>query len=543
MSTRLRNLFDLSDTGKRVYFLESTEVAQEDYEYGCILSQIMFGPTGLTNTLGPTWAMVMDPRFAAIENLFIIDKPAKFGGDARQGLQRQGGDGTFDGGFSGLQQYAQILGDGRFLHKVVRSIVVDAAIQELYPAKKLWTRVKTEWPGLEMVKDGYHPDVIAELRRAVDAASFLSHANTPDADIVASAGPEDFAAAGVLNPEEKAAVKELAAQSSDSPANLKDWSDDSIWGILREYYPNYFNRQGRPNQEARTLKAIIAADLVGLIDDFAEVPNIDEVVLLHDNGTLYEPGIHGLDADRVSAEVEMLERALDYRAEMRVLAARILAALGADRMADGVELTDRERDELAQLVFAYPWPEDGKPEQEFRQQWSDEKPKLVTKVLSFLFAIKNNQTPVEVRFRAQLEEAGIAARAQVAALKDGSLLPITRYTDGVVETPLSDEDAMLDRTLRNPLAAYVFLHWMALKDSLESETTAYRVEHESGESPAMTRLGAAAEILRPVIHAPEFNLTEDEVVALMVRVQELVAAKAPEAVAQYEGYYPALTIQ
>ena len=102
---------------------------------------------------------------------------------------------------------------------------------------------------------------------------------------------------------------------------------------------------------------------------------------------------------------------------------------------------------------------------------------------------------------------------------------------------------MLDRTLRNPLAAYVFLHWMALKDSLERETTAYRVEHESGESPAMTRLGAAAEILRPVIHAPEFNLTEDEVVALMVRVQELVAAKAPEAVAQYEGYYPALTIQ
>jgi len=533
--------------------MESEQVEQADYEYGCILTQILFGPTGLIDTLGPTWTMVMDPRFAKIENLFIVDHPARFGGDARQGVQTQLADGTFSGGYS-LDQYSEILTEGRFLHKVLRSHAIINAVDKLYPAKKLSEPLKgDELFGLTLVGP-YSPDVLAELKKAVQAVAVSEGGITAEpaddeiAEYASLLAPDSFAAQGILSPYEKLQVlAEAERDDSFAPGCLKDWTDGAVWELLREYYPNYFSREGTPNQKAKTLHALIKADLVGLIDDYAEIANIQETVLLEDFNTLYEPAIHGPYADRVSAEFEILERALDYRAEVRVLTVKILASLGADRVADGIGLTDLERDELTRIVFAYDWPEDGRPEPTFRKQWSDEKPILVTRVLSYLFNIKHNPLPVEVRTMKQREVSQSAAKAHVDKLRSGELLPITRETDGVVETQSPWDEAQA-QILSNPIA-------LSLRSKLNALETCFmrllkaskEAEPESAAQAAaeadVVRVWTAINILEPVLHFGDFSaLTEEAAEALLAKVEELYPTSVP-VLAEHESYYPALTIQ
>ncbi|WP_433970383.1 hypothetical protein [Tunturiibacter gelidiferens] len=76
---------------------------------------------------------------------------------------------------------------------------------------------------------------------------------------------------------------------------------------------------------------------------------MQETVLLEDTAELYDPAIQGEYTDRVSMEVENLERALTYRAELWVTAYQILNQLGIASQAE--ELTDFERDTLLKIVY------------------------------------------------------------------------------------------------------------------------------------------------------------------------------------------------
>ena len=127
------------------------------------------------------------------------------------------------------------------------------------------------------------------------------------------------------------------------PHNFKFWPDDELWKLLFAEYTNYFRRNGTPIPLAVTLFNIFKADLLGLIVDYAEIANVQETVLLEDTAELYDPAIHGEDADRVSMEVENLERALTYRAELRVTAYQILNQLGIASQPE--ELADFEASE------------------------------------------------------------------------------------------------------------------------------------------------------------------------------------------------------
>jgi hypothetical protein len=236
------------------------------------------------------------------------------------------------------------------------------------------------------------------------------------------------------------------------PHNFKFWPDDELWKLLFVEYTNYFRRNGTPIPLAVTLFNIFKADLLGLIVGYVEIANVQETVLLEDTAELYDPAIHGEDADRVSMEVENLERALTYRAELRVTAYQILNQLGIASQVE--ELTDFERDTLLKIVYT--------------SNFIDDKPGAVTKILGYLSGIKVVGKPLEIREFEQLTSASEAARKHAAGLKDGSTQPINRYTEETVAFEWTPEEAMIQRVLANPIAGYVFTRLTGIERRLEA---------------------------------------------------------------------------
>src|SRR5208337_2462289 len=116
---RIKNILGMLDEGKRIYRIQEGEVQREEFLYCQIIDQLVFGEKGYVATLGPTWSMIHDPRFIKIENTFIVSRRALFGGDARLGKQYISSDGTFSSTIGDLEQYAEILGEGRHFHNVL----------------------------------------------------------------------------------------------------------------------------------------------------------------------------------------------------------------------------------------------------------------------------------------------------------------------------------------------------------------------------------------------------------------------------------------
>lgn len=422
-----------------------------------MISQVLFGDKGLVETLGPTWDMVHDPRFEVIESIFVQKKQGLLGGDATVGVQRQLADGTFDGQMTGIEQYSEILGEGRNMIDFLRCRAILDAISELYPDRQLRYNEKSSYGALDLLKP-YTPGIREKLAAYVPMSADNTFDLWSDEELVERgiSRREDkdliFSDLGVLSPTEKQAVSEKAdSYQMYKPANLKYWPDDELWKLIFNEYTNYFRRNGEPNQYAKNLFACFKADLLGLIQDYAEVANVQETVLLEDTAELYEPEKHGPDADRVSMEVEHLERALSYRAELRALAYQVLRFLGITR--DIPEMTDFERDNLLKLLFSL--------------DVMDDKPGSVSKILGFFAGIRLTGKSVQEREFDQLTKASIAARKHIAGLKDGSIQPISRYTEETVEHEWTPEEAMIQRVLLNPIAGYVFSRLAGIEKRIE----------------------------------------------------------------------------
>ncbi len=224
----------------------------------------MFGDKGLVDTLGPTWDMVHDPRFTAIENCFITQRKAVFGGDARTGINRQMADGSFTGSMADLEQYSEILGEGRHFYEVLSK--------------------------------------------------------------------------GIITPEEDGTGDMLPI--CIDPRRFYDADKEVIWSVIKKECPNYFDRQGNSNLEAKRLHKLFRADLVGLIADYAEIANVQEWTYLDESGTLVRPeDMDNPEIQRVWMEVECRDKALTFRAQLRCTAARILNHMGLTRQIETMGLT------------------------------------------------------------------------------------------------------------------------------------------------------------------------------------------------------------
>jgi hypothetical protein len=489
---RLRNVLGLQDDGKRVYQLKEGEVAKADFEYCQVLNQILFSETGLAATLGPTWKMIHDPRFAALEKVFVIKRAGKTGGDASIGIQRQQKDGTFDGSMAGMEQISEILSEGRNMIDFLRARAIIDAASELYPDRVLRFNEKDSRSALKLVEP-YTPAVkkimadklvaagklvpvadaypnqevvpVEDLGDGVPVSSFELPRTESNEDYdlthlyITEFGVEEFHRLGVFTPTERIFIVNKADEyQMYKPENLKYWPDEELWKLIFAEYTNYFFRDGRPNQLAINLHKLFKGDLLGLIHDYAEVANVQETVLLSDTSELYEPAKHGEEMERVSMEVENLERGLTYRAELRTTAYQILKQLGiADRLP---ELTDFERDRLIQVIFT--------------SNFMDNKAESVTDILGFLAGIQVSGQSVEEREFLQLADAAASSQKTVAGLKDGSIQPISRRTEEVVETAESTpEDAMIQRVFGNPYAMVAFSRLAGIEKRIEILSEAF----------------------------------------------------------------------
>jgi hypothetical protein len=208
------------------------------------------------------------------------------------------------------------------------------------------------------------------------------------------------------------------------PKTFYQESDAIVWKLVQQECPNYFTRDGKPNREAKKLFSLLKEDLVGLIDDYAEVPLVDEFVN-SESGDVFEEGSWDGETPIIYVEVDLLEKALTVRGSLRVTAARVLDRLGFSKHISGGErLTSSETDELLKMVYTSKWP-DGRIE-------------LAQQIIFFVTA--KNSIPFEEREKQQLTLASEKSKEVIEKIKSGETKQINRTTDPAEHT----SDAGLD---------------------------------------------------------------------------------------------------
>jgi hypothetical protein len=218
-------------------------------------------------------------------------------------------------------------------------------------------------------------------------------------------------------------------------------SDSLIWKLIQQECPNYFTRSGQPNQEATNLFSLFKEDLLGLIDDYAELPLVDEFIN-SETGEVFEQETWDGETPIIYVEIDLLEKALTIRASLRLIAAKILDRLGfSEHIYGGERLTDTETDELLRIVYTSNWPED--------------RLELVQKIIFFVDA--KNAVPFEEREKLQLTHASERSKELIAKIKSGEIQQINRRTDPAEETTMDPEAAVIKSIQDNEYKRDLFM--------------------------------------------------------------------------------------
>jgi hypothetical protein len=467
----LRRVFGMLQDNVRTYLIaEDREVMRDEFQYCRVMYQVLFGEKGFTETLGPTWRMIHDPRFIAIENMMVQERKAIFGGDARVGKQYFNDDGVMNSTVSDLEKYAEIIGEGRNFHNVL--VHPDATCQ-----KRMW---------LERIYTGY------TNLKPYDGFSCTCEGRALD--------PTEFYKA----PEE------------------------DVWALVKQECPNRaFTRGGNTTAYGKLMYNLLRADLIGLIHDYSETPLIDSYVYLRDHGVVMatesvsfiDP--HGQEAPRVLQEVDILEQALTHRATLRVTAYNILKKIGFEqklRQLTGTEffeLTDMERDEMLRIVYESDYPEadpklggativipqNWRPFSDRLREWEQA---LELKLLSY---VRENCMGLDYSLResAQLAIEQQEAQKTVAGLLNGTVQPINSYTEPTAEIP-SDQT-------ETEVMKYTAMMEAIMSNEFKQELYLLLVDAEkNGET-------AILDILAPVFMTPDYPLDEQGFYQILERIR------------------------
>lgn len=350
-SFEIRNLLGLRD-GKRVYMIDQNHVSQEEYEYCQVLNRVVWGDKGMVETLGPTWNMILDPRFETIENKFVIDRAAVFGGDARLGKQYVDGNSIMSHSMAELETYAEILGEGRHFRKII-------------------------------MQDGLDPQKF--------------HTQAPEV----------------------------------------------LWKYIHQECPNYFdNLKGEPNKVALRLFDLFKADLVGLVDDYAELPFLNEWVKVETGEVASEADhVNTHEEPLVFAEIDMLERALTMRSSLRVTAVKILDKSGLMKLLEKkYELTDFEIDHILKIIYTLDY---------------DKLYEAPAQVMNYVNAI----SVVPYATRVAKEKATFSAVSQdvIQKLKSGEIKPVSLNEQEEIDRELTHEEKQIVAIKENPHRLELFM--------------------------------------------------------------------------------------
>jgi len=470
MDISIKKLLGIAGDEKRIYRFVDGEVQREEFEYCQLLDQLVFGERGYVDTLGQTWGMIHDPRFTEIENKFIVSRKAVFGGDAQTGKQYMSSDGVFISTIADLEEYSEVLGEGRYFWLVLTHP------EERCPVRLWYERI--------------YPDMLANKGAKAPQAGNLRCACGP--------------------------LLKLHASVEYAPRSLMAAPDEYLWALIRQECPNYFTKKDEPNGVAKRLFALFRADLVGLIADYSPTPLVDAYIeldsgdVVHDNEYTKDPNEQ---APRVFLEVDLLEKALTYRATMRATAARILRQLGIEshlqKLGDA-RLTEEERDWLLRIVY--------------RSKWPDEKVDLMSKLLAFTSGV--TMRPYEERLKEHLAGASKDALEDCQDLLSGKLEPINSYTEPSIDVQLDPHAAIMDVLLRNPLKQELFIIWAAAEVRMNGP--------DETDCLNMRKLNS---ILTPVFTDPDFAIDGEKYWELLEEAKKLGYYKQAVTAAQVEGAY------
>jgi len=259
-----------------------------------------------------------------------------------------------------------------------------------------------------------------------------------------------------------------------------------IWKAIHEFCPNWFTQEGKPNREATTLYDLLREDLVGLIDDYAQVPLVDEFVN-SETGEVYEEDKWDGETPVIYVEVDLLEKALTLRGSLRVVAAKVLDRLGFSKYISGGErLTDAETDDLLRIVYTSNWP--------------DDRLELVQRIVTFVTA--KNAVPFAERQARQLALASGLSKELIAKIRSGEVQQINRRTDPADDSKMDPEAAIVKSIQDNPFKRDLFM--------------IYTDAERAGDRRAV-------EILKPVFETADYVVTEQVFQSLvgMVRPMEV----------------------
>lgn len=189
------------------------------------------------------------------------------------------------------------------------------------------------------------------------------------------------------------------------------------WRLIERECPNYQMRNGDWNWMARRLEKMLAADLLGLIRDYADTALSQDWIRM-DTQEVVVKGHPGSDeVPTVAVEIDTIQRALTMRAQVRLTAYRILAqypGLKPEEF-DAITFTDDEADQLVQILF--------------KAESMDKLYTVIPRMVALVNAARTK--PLTQRLSDGLARLKVASKIITDGLKDGSIDPITTP----IETP------------------------------------------------------------------------------------------------------------
>src|SRR5271166_4609612 len=377
----LQRMLGILGDEKRIYRFLDGEVSREEFQHCQLIDQVVFGPKGYVESIGPTWDMIHDPRFTDLEAKFIVKRRGRLGGDADLGKQYISSDGQFTSSIVDLEQYGDILGEGRNFFCFLQH--PEPKCPERVWLERTWRRNTIYQPGDDIF-------CLCNADEVIDSRTF------------------------------------------------KDQPDEVIWTLIKREWPNYFrmhamnataeqlleditkeplnDRYRLVNKEGARLYNLSKADLIGLVADYAETAHADDwtAVDAEEAPALNEGNT---EVYKVSLEVDYLEKALSYRATLRATAAKILSQMGFTKFLvdiektkgeDATRLTDPESDKILRIVYESNYP--------------DQQPLLLSKLLAYVSSVWNSGS-YEERLSQQLATASENAQLVMKGLKAGTILP------------------------------------------------------------------------------------------------------------------------
>jgi hypothetical protein len=205
----------------------------------------------------------------------------------------------------------------------------------------------------------------------------------------------------------------------DEAHKVKDWDDTRIWNLIEQQCPNYKNRKGQWNHEAKVLYQLLKKDLLGLIADYTPHELCADFIKLDTREVVSDPaqewGEEG--APIVHVEVDSLERSLAFRNQIRITAYRVMKNTPGMEELLQEPLTLTEHDQLLQLIFKIP----------YRELY-----RLPMEVRNFMKSHGIGTIPLEERERIQIEAAKTEAADIARKVETGEI--------EVIRTPIADDN-------------------------------------------------------------------------------------------------------